>query len=88
MDYGDFKDLPRRTASVKVLQGKDKSAIKSEIIPNQQLLEELCKPIVRNFDKFLGKGRTQVLNDTTLTAEAECCISYSEQGKKSCLSLH
>ena len=30
---------------------ENKSAIKSEIIPNQQLGEELYKPIIRNFQK-------------------------------------
>ena len=84
----DFKDLPRRTSSDKVLHGKafnipknskydgyqrglasmvykvfDKSssggaitrayisAIKSEIMPTQQLAEELHKPIIRKFEK-------------------------------------
>ena len=94
--YGDFKDLPRTTASDKVLGDKafniakkpkydgcqsgrvsmvckffdkmscdgtvkrarpqtlatrDKSAIKSEIIFNQNLRDELLKPIIRKCEK-------------------------------------
>ena len=77
MAYGDFKDLPRKTDSNKVLRNKafnnsknskydgyqlglfygkssgdtvihaDKSAIKSEIVTNQELPEESYKPIIR-----------------------------------------
>ena len=86
MAYGDFKDLPRRTASDKVLFNKafnigknpkydgyqrrlasmvykffdkrsalftDKpacgSGVKSKIMSNQQLTEELHKPVIRKF---------------------------------------
>ena len=78
MANGDFKNLPRRTASDKILHDKafsfaknpkceghqrelasmvynlfDKKwsggAIKSEIILNQQLAEEVHQPIVRKF---------------------------------------
>ena len=80
MAYGDFKDLPRRTASDRVLHDKtfnvgksskydgyqrglasmayeyfDKKsspgAVKSEIMPNQELAEELHKPRIRKFEK-------------------------------------
>ena len=36
----------------------------------------------------LGKGPTQKLDDTTMTAEKEYAINFSEQQKKHCLSLH
>ena len=37
---------------------------------------------------FLGKGATQELDDTTLTAEAQYSISFSRSNRKFCLSLH
>ena len=67
MAYEDFKDLPRRTASDKVLCDKafiiDKSvksgdktvyggAVKIENISNQKLAKELHKPINRKFEKW------------------------------------
>ena len=80
MPFGDFKDLPKRTASDIVLCDKafniaknpkydgyqrelasmvyksfDKksssSCVKSKIMPNQELAEELHKPIIRKFEK-------------------------------------
>ena len=80
MDYRDFKDLPQRIASDKIILNKafniaknqkydgyqrglvsmvyklhDKrssgSGVKSEIIPNQELAEELHKPVIRKFEK-------------------------------------
>ena len=36
----------------------------------------------------LRKGSTQRLDDTTMTAEKEYAINFSEQQKKYCLSLH
>ena len=36
--------------------------------------------------KILGKGSTQGLENTTLTAEKEYAINFSEQHKKICLS--
>ena len=80
IDYGDFKDLPRRTASDKVLRDKAFNIaknqkcdgcqrglalvvykffnkkllvvlLKNEITLNQQLVEELHKPIIRKFQK-------------------------------------
>ena len=80
MVYGDFKYLPRRTVSDKVLCDKafniaedskndgyqrdldsmgykffDKkssdSGVKSEIMSNQQLTEELHKPIIKKIEK-------------------------------------
>ena len=57
MVYGDFKDLKRRTQSDKVLKDKafDKKSkgadIKNEIKENQQLANELHKPIIRKFKK-------------------------------------
>ena len=61
MTYGDFKDLAKRTAADKVYQFIDKklsgngittlankSAVKS-IPQNEQLAEELHKPINRKF---------------------------------------
>ena len=35
-----------------------------------------------------GKGPTQRLNDTALTAEKEYVINFNEQQQKYCLSLH
>ena len=37
---------------------------------------------------ILGKDPVQVLDDTTLTAEKEYAINFSEQKKKFCLSLY
>lgn len=37
---------------------------------------------------ILGKDLTAELNDTTLTPEREYSITFTEQKKKSCLSLH
>ena len=60
--YGDFKDLPRRTASVKVLRDKEFNitdghktstsggAIKSKNILNKQVTEELHKPVTKKFE--------------------------------------
>ena len=36
----------------------------------------------------LGKGITQGLYDTTITAEAKYSISFSRSNRKFCLSLH
>ena len=75
MAHGDFKDLPRRTASDRVLcrffqcfikflekfaaahanksasANTSSGAIKSKIISNQQLAQELQKLIIRKFEK-------------------------------------
>ena len=37
---------------------------------------------------ILGKGATQALNDTTLTAEAQSSVNFSRSNRKFCLSLH
>ena len=37
---------------------------------------------------ILGEGQTQGLNDTMLTAEAQCSINLSRSNIKFCLSLH
>ena len=37
---------------------------------------------------ILGKGSTQGLDDTTLTAEAQYSITFSRSNTKFCLSLH
>ena len=37
---------------------------------------------------ILGKGPTQGLDDTTLTAEAQYSINFSRLNRKFCLSLH
>ena len=37
---------------------------------------------------ILGKGLMQILDDTTFTAEKEYAITFTEQHKKFCLSLH
>ena len=37
---------------------------------------------------ILDIGPTQGLDDTTLTAEAQCSINFSRSNRKSCLSLH
>ena len=36
----------------------------------------------------LGIGPTQILNDTTLSAEAQHQINFSRSNRKFCLSLH
>ena len=75
MAYGDFKDLPKRTASDKVLRDKafsiaknlkydgyqrglalllSNSNVKSKIMPNQELAEELHKSIIRIFESVLN----------------------------------
>ena len=41
----------------------------------------------KNYILTLGKGPTQRLDDTTLTAEAKYSISFSEKGKKFCLNI-
>ena len=37
---------------------------------------------------ILGIGRTQGLDDTTITAEAQYSINFSRSNRKFCLSLH
>ena len=37
---------------------------------------------------ILGKGSTQGLDNTTLTAEAEYSLNFSRSQRKFCLSLH
>ena len=37
---------------------------------------------------ILGEGPTQGLDDTTLTSEKRYSISFTENNKKFCLSLH
>ena len=37
---------------------------------------------------LLGKGPTQGVHDTTLTAEAQESINFSRSKRKFCLSLH
>ena len=37
---------------------------------------------------ILGEGPTQGLNGTTLTAEANYCINFTQSGKRFVLSLH
>ena len=37
---------------------------------------------------ILGKGPTQRLDNTALTAEPQYSINFTKQGKKFCLSLH
>ena len=37
---------------------------------------------------ILGKGPTQGLDDTTLTADAKYSINFLRSNKKFCLSLH
>ena len=37
---------------------------------------------------ILGKGPTDGLHDTTLTAEKEYSLNFTEQQNKFCLSLH
>ena len=37
---------------------------------------------------ILGKGPTQVLDNTTLTAEAQYSTNFSRSNRKFCLSLH
>ena len=36
---------------------------------------------------ILGKGRNQILDHTTLTAEAQFSINFSRSNRKLCLSL-
>ena len=50
-----------------------------------------CSVHVNNKQKdslILGKGPTDELDDTTLTAEKEYSINFTEHNKKFCLSLH
>ena len=42
----------------------------------------------RNDILILGTGPTQALHDPTLTSEAEYSVSFNEEQKKFCLSLH
>ena len=80
MAYGEFKDLPRRTASNKVLLDQvfntsknlkydgyqrglasmvykffnketASGGIKNEVVSNQEIAEEIHKPIIRKLDK-------------------------------------
>ena len=37
---------------------------------------------------ILGKGQTQVLDDTTLIAEAQYSINFSRSNRKYCLTSH
>ena len=37
---------------------------------------------------ILGKGSTQALDDTTLTAEAQYSMSFSRSNRKFCLSMY
>ena len=37
---------------------------------------------------IIGKGPTDGLDDTAITAEVDYFINFTEQQKKSCLSLH
>ena len=37
---------------------------------------------------ILGEGKAQVLDDSTLTAETKCSISFAQSNRKFCLSLH
>ena len=63
MSYGDFKDLPRRTASDKVLRDKAFNiggGVKSQNILNQELAEESHKPIVIKFKKKLQSSFIKV----------------------------
>ena len=47
----------------------------------------LCMLIIR--EKFiLGEGKTQGLDDTTLTTEAKYPINFAQSGKKFVLSQH
>ena len=49
----------------------------------------MCTLIIKNISiLILGKVPTQGLDDTSLTAEAEYYINFTEQGEKFCLSLH
>ena len=43
--------------------------------------------IIKKDISILGKGLTQGLHNTKLTAEAEYPIDFTEQGKKFCISL-
>ena len=44
--------------------------------------------IIKKDILILGKGPTQGLGNTNLTADAEYSINFKEQEKKFCLSLH
>ena len=52
----------------------------------------MCSPMYIDNNKkdilILGKGPTQGLNDTTLTAKAQYSINFSISNRKFCLSLH
>ena len=47
----------------------------------------MCVFIIKKDILILGKGPTQGLGSTILTAEAEYSINFNEQGKN-CLKLH
>ena len=47
----------------------------------------MCILITKKYILILGKGVTQGLDDTTLTAEAEYSLNFTEHEKKFCLSL-
>ena len=44
--------------------------------------------IIKEVVLILGKGSTQELDDTKLTAEAEYSINFTKQRNKFCLNLH
>ena len=44
--------------------------------------------IKKNFFLIFGKGPTQVLDDTTLTVEAQYSINFSKSNERFCLTLH
>ena len=89
MAYEDFKDLPRRTAAGKVLRDKTfkiakdpkydgyqrSVAVKNEILSNQELAEELHKPVIKKFEKrklqssFIDSIWVAYLADTQLVSK-------------------
>ena len=61
---------------------------KNVIIFGADMTSSVYVYITRKGILILGKDPTQGFDDTTLTAEKEHAINFSEQHKECCLSLH
>ena len=56
-----FSGGPLTHAQSEILATRDESAIKSEIVSNQQLAEELNEPIIKRFEKWKSSLKRQYL---------------------------
>ena len=62
---------------------------KNVIIIGVDMSSSVCILIIRKKDiLILGKGPTQGLDDTMLTAETQYSINFPRSNRKCCLSLH